>query len=88
MIGVVASDPKRFEVEENKLRQVTRMLQTIEGTVLEGTIFEVRAQTAVLAHLWRRLPVCHCSPRAIVRVPTIACTNRTVWSKSTTLKTF
>ena len=42
MIGVVANDPARFGVEENKLRMVTRMLQTIEGTVLDGQIFEVR----------------------------------------------
>ena len=41
MIGIVAGDPARFGVEENKLRMVTRMLQTIEGTVLDGQIFEV-----------------------------------------------
>ena len=41
MMGMIANDPARFGVDDTKLRQVTRMLQSIEGTVLEGRIFEV-----------------------------------------------
>jgi len=38
----VASDPARYGVDTIQLRQLTRMLQAIEGELLDGRIYLVR----------------------------------------------
>jgi len=41
MIALIRNDPSRFEAEEGKLRLVEKMLQRIEGRVLDGSIYQV-----------------------------------------------
>jgi len=42
MIALVRTDPAKFGASEEKLKLLEKMLQKIEGTVLEGAIFKVR----------------------------------------------
>lgn len=42
MIALVRTDPAKFGTSEDKLKLLEKMLQKIEGTVLEGAIFKVR----------------------------------------------
>jgi len=41
MITVIRTDPNKFGTTMEKLKVLEKMLQKIEGTVLEGAIFKV-----------------------------------------------
>ena len=42
MIASISGAPGEYGVDENKLRPFDRLLQSLEGKLMEGKIFEVR----------------------------------------------
>jgi len=60
MIGVVASDPARYGVDTIQLRQLTRMLQAIEGELLDGRIYLVRWHPDTCCTNWWRASLNRC----------------------------